>query len=160
MIYFFTYSQSISFRHPCPIHEGEKAFSMLKDVFPVRTGLLPFLLACITGMSLTGCTPEEGSPTSNIPISTDLLPYMEELGYDQREDPDRIVVSRNGVDLWSDRKNCFRYCVIAYVGPRGLDGEVAEQFREAYLASREALMADNRAVLGLPAPKSEAPSRN
>lgn len=133
---------------------------MLKQLHAIRTPCLMFIGTCIASLSLAGCTPEEGSPTSNIPISTDLLPYMEERGFDQREDPDRIVVSRNGVDLWSDRKNCFRYCVIAYVGPRGLDGEVSEHFRKAYLASRDALMADNRTLLGLPAPKSEAPSSN
>ncbi|WP_411839850.1 hypothetical protein [Paracoccus sp. ME4] len=115
---------------------------------------------CIAGLGLAACTPEEGSPHSSIPISSDILPYMEERGFDQRVEPDRTIVSRNGVDLWSDRENCFRYCAIAYVGPRGLDGEVSEQFRMAYLASRDALMADNRALLDLPARKADVQAAN
>lgn len=115
----------------------------------IKSLLASFLVV----VGLSACVPEEGSPSSSIPIRSELLPFMGERGYEQRIESDLTVVSKNGVDLWNDRQKCYRHCFVKYIGPVGIEAEISKDFQKSIIAARQQERDANRTLLGLPAPE-------
>jgi len=94
--------------------------------------------------TLSGCLPENPIPTH---WNADYAQYMQEFGYTYNENDG--VILKNGVTIWALPIHCIRYCVSSYVGPHGLQGDLAEDYNRAIEQSIKAYKQENLQILGL-----------